>query len=93
MPLSDTAVAQVHKIVEVWVCPAPRCGNYYASSSQADTDLAAEMQQGRVEDRKVPLTGEYKPPKHSRAECPDCRQRGEKVERVKVRTTVLIPQG
>lgn len=80
--------------VSVWVCPTAGCGNYYAASGQVNLDLQQEMQDAVVENRYVPLGqpdgGKRKPPKHSRAQCPDCRARGIEVERVRRTALVLI---
>jgi hypothetical protein len=65
--------------VKLWLCPTRGCGNYYASSSSADRDLGAEkivrssMQHG-VGETPGTVIG-------NRGICPDCKQRGEIVQR------------
>lgn len=67
-------------IVSVWVCPTPGCENYYAASGAVGTDLHRTLTGDRG------MNGEHNPPQrhHTRATCPDCWDRGERVERVPI---------
>lgn len=58
-------------IVDIWECPTPRCGNYYASSAMAGVDLTKKMNMDLKQK-----------PTHSRARCPDCKARGIEVDRI-----------
>jgi hypothetical protein len=65
-------------VIIVYICPTPRCGNYYAAKDfrlDRTPDLDAEQE------RRNPGTGEITST-FTRTECPDCRQRGIRVERV-----------
>lgn len=64
--------------VEVWVCPTPGCGNYFASRAEGDL---------RQSHNREPNHGKATT---SRAECPDCRDRGDRVERVLCGATVTL---
>lgn len=75
-------------LVGFYLCPTPGCGNYYGSSSMVD--LSKEVALGRPEDH-VPANNPGRIARHTRAECPDCRARGQRVERVLVATHVALP--
>jgi hypothetical protein len=64
-------------IIVVYACPTPGCGNYFGSSSSGDMAEVMGQSNGNFEPR--PESSWFK-----RVECPDCRQRGKKVERVRV---------
>jgi hypothetical protein len=90
MTLDSTPTA-VAKHVEVWVCPTVDCGNYFAASGLAGRNLNTEKAQARAEDRydyKLKYGRDFK---HTRANCPDCRQRGLDVERQLVMLMALVP--
>lgn len=66
-------------IVKIWACPTDGCGNYYASSGPVGQSLDQEITGHRG------MNGEDNPERgHSRAQCPDCRDRGLEVERVPI---------
>lgn len=70
-------------IVTVYVCPTPGCENYFASH-KAGKDLHLRLQGDRG------MNGEFNPEHrhHTRASCPDCWDRGERVERVPVAVVI-----
>lgn len=82
----------MRKLVEVWVCPVPQCGNYWASSTNAalSTDLQKEQNHEPLGNRGLwvgaaPVTG-------TRSDCPDCKALGRgTVQRVKCHTFVDVP--
>lgn len=63
--------------VIVYICPTPGCGNYYA---------ARDFRPDRTPDIDVPQIkrGPHNEhlPSFARTECPDCRNRGQRVVRV-----------
>lgn len=69
--------------IQVYVCPTDGCMNYYGTSDMPD--LTEEYTGPKTENRsqvpadqsRVGIAGA----RHSRAECPDCRQRGVYVDR------------
>lgn len=64
--------------IRVYVCPTEGCGSYYGSSGMGELDEKIVGQYGQnFERRPVEMH-------HSRAQCPECRARGNKVERVAV---------
>lgn len=69
--------------IHVYVCPTEGCGNYYGTSSMPDLDK--EYTGPKTEDRhQVPASQSplgIVGVRHTRAECPDCRQRGIRVDR------------
>lgn len=66
-------------IVKIWACPTDGCGNYYASSAVVGQNLDTEMSGG------AGMNGEKYPERaHTRAQCPDCRDRGLEVERIPI---------
>jgi hypothetical protein len=75
--------------VTMWVCPTPNCGNFYGSSH--DADLTAQFTGPKVENRGELEAVTGSPHKHNRAECPDCRQRGIKAQRVPTVVRVTLP--
>lgn len=70
--------------IRVYVCPTPGCGDYFGHTDMPD--LAAATTGPKTEDRhqvsqlesRVNVAGK----RHSRAECPSCRERGVFVERI-----------
>lgn len=70
--------------MRVYVCPSPGCGDYFGHSGIAP-DLSSHPTGPKTEDRhqvtkdasRVGVAGK----RHSRAECPSCRERGIFVER------------
>lgn len=79
--------------IKVYVCPTDGCQNYYGASGMPD--LSEEHTGPKTEDRhQVPLDQSrvgVAGMRHSRAECPDCRQNGVYVDR-ELRTIVLPPR-
>lgn len=72
------------QLITVYVCPRPDCENYFGSSSM--TNLSAEWTGHKG------MNGERWPDKaHTRAECPDCRERGISTERQKVVFRIELP--
>lgn len=66
-------------IVKIWACPTPGCGSYYASSARVGHTLDIDKTGG------AGMNGEKYPEReHSRAQCPNCRDRGLEVERVPI---------
>lgn len=84
------AVATRLKTVELYICPTQGCPNFYGTSTMPD--LAEQFTGPKTEDattlERGPHGSRYK---HNRAECPDCRQRGEPVQRVRIRAQVKVP--
>lgn len=66
----------------IYVCPTG-CGNYYGTSGMPDLSVALtgakteDKANISVEESRVGVQGM----RHTRAECPDCRQQGKFVER------------
>lgn len=85
----DITLEPQHKTVEVWVCPTPGCGDYYGSSTAGD--LTKQHSGPKVEDRAKLKEETGSPWKHNRAECPSCRQRGQKIQRQRVRVKIELP--
>lgn len=65
--------------VSLYICPTKGCGNYYGSSGMPDMEQA--MTGVRTENRHEYERVHGTPWSHNRAECPDCRDRGIKVQR------------
>lgn len=77
-------------VVSLYVCPTPGCGNFYGSKSMPD--LAAAKVEPPVDNKAAWLESHPGDPvKFMRAECPDCRQRGHRVERVLYTQTIVVP--
>ena len=74
-------------IVKVWVCPTEGCGNYFASSTSGE-DLDKQITGHRG------MNGEHNAPDrhHTRATCPDCWDRGNRVERVPISTRLNLSE-
>jgi hypothetical protein len=75
--------------VKVWVCPTDGCGNYYGSSSQAHLDLTNE-----INHESSMLHSKDSSPANprvvgNRGICPDCRSRGQEVQRERVTVDVM----
>lgn len=66
--------------IKVWICPTTGCGNYYGSSND-EVNLHESFTGAKVEDRAEHFRKTGSHWRHNRAECPDCRQRGESVQR------------
>lgn len=77
--------------IQVYVCPTKGCGNYYGTKSIESLDLHNQFTRPRVEDRAAYEQAHGTQYRHTRAECPDCRQRGVKVERALVFIEVNLP--
>lgn len=77
--------------IQVYVCPTPGCGNYYGTKSIEQLNLRDQFTGPRIEDRATHVQSHGTEYRHSRAECPDCRQRGVKVERALVFMEVELP--
>lgn len=79
--------------IQVYVCPTDGCGNYYGTSGMPD--LSKQYTGPKTEDRfQVPLEQSrvgVAGKRHSRAECPDCRQNGIYVDR-ELRMIVIPPR-
>lgn len=69
-------------LVKIFVCPTDGCGNYFASSSQ-ETRMQTVVGQKGVNFEPRPASMH-----HKRQECPDCRSRGKRVERVEMTLNV-----
>jgi hypothetical protein len=78
-----------NKKITVYVCPTPGCPDYFGSSTMGD--LSQEFTGPMVENRAKLTEETGSPYKHSRAECPTCRIKGIKVERVPLTTTLKVP--
>lgn len=76
--------------LHVWVCPTKGCGNFYGSSS--DQPLTEQFTGPKVEDRAELERKTGSPWKHNRAECPDCRAKGMKVQRARVAVQAALPE-
>lgn len=82
---------EVRQIV-VYVCPTPGCPDYFGHT-RVDLDRPASA---RTEDRHA-IREEMGTPedevasRHTRAECPTCRARGRRVERIRVTATAFVP--
>jgi hypothetical protein len=81
--------ATTKKRIQVYICPEPGCGNYYGSASMPD--LSKRFSGPKLEDTHKLAQETGSPVRHSRAACPDCRQRGKAVERVLVSVDVDVP--
>ncbi len=67
--------------VKLWVCPTDGCTNYYGSSSMGDlTEVVAKVDNN--------FTPRPKESHHTRAQCPDCRTNGIRVERELLTITI-----
>lgn len=77
--------------IEVYVCPTPGCGNYYGASGIERLPLGDEFTGPRMEDKAAHEINHGSQFRHSRAACPDCRQRGVAVERALIRMEVRLP--
>jgi hypothetical protein len=70
-------------MVLIYVCPTEGCNNYYGASSMPDLS----------KEKVFPSTangGMHVPARFTRDECPDCRQNGKSVKRL--RKAVIIPE-
>lgn len=71
-------------MLRVYVCPTPGCGDYFGHSG-IPADLARHGTGPKTEDRHIVSAEDSRMGKagirHSRAECPSCRERGIFVER------------
>lgn len=65
--------------VRIYVCPIPGCGNYYGTDNMPD--LHGVFTGPRTEDIAGHAERTGSRYKHTRAECPACRLRGQRVER------------
>lgn len=74
-------------LIKVFVCPTEGCGNYYASSSQVDRMNTVVGQK----DINFAPRSPGDPNIAKRSECPDCRTRGNRVERIAVEVETGIP--
>jgi hypothetical protein len=91
-PFKDAVVsppAYTSKRIEVYVCPTPDCPDFYGAAGQ--NDLHERFTGPKAEDRAALRESTGSSNRHSRAQCPTCRQRGIQVERVLVGATVLVP--
>lgn len=84
-------VSKTNKTILIWVCPKSDCTNYYGASSDEAQNLGEQFTGPGVEDTKDFKTKSGSPYRHSRAECPDCRAHGEKIERMPIQITVSVP--
>ena len=84
----EEQTAPLHLKVAVYVCPTPGCGNYYGASTMGD--LGKQFTGPKVEDRAGLARATGSEMRHTRAECPDCRQRGLAVERKLVERTIQV---
>jgi hypothetical protein len=66
-------------IIELYVCPTSGCGSYYGTDGMPDLTVKNQHTHG-INFEVIPQDQW-----HSRAECPSCRARGERVERQLVR--------
>lgn len=78
-----------NKRIEMYVCPAPECTNYFGHTGMPD--LSTEFTGPMVENKGKLEQETGSPHKHNRAECPDCRQRGLAVQRTRIVTIVPVP--
>lgn len=74
------------KTIEVYVCPTEGCGDYYGTAGMPD--LHTRFTGPKSEDQPVLEITSGSPYRHTRAECPSCRARGRRVERVRMRVAV-----
>lgn len=87
----DIVTETTNKYVEVYICPTPGCTSYTAvplggpKLEDQWTGPKTENQQSLQKATGSPFT-------HNRAECPDCRQRGVKVQRIRLKTVVPVPK-
>lgn len=88
-PTPDTQPKETRKVVRVYVCPTPGCGNYYGSSGMPD--LSQEFSGPKVEDKAAYERSHGSQYRCSRAECPDCRLKGNPVQRVPLDVAVMVP--
>jgi hypothetical protein len=79
-------------IAQLWICPTDDCANYYGASGQEGLDLTTQMTGVKTEDRPQFASVHGTPWRHSRAQCPDCRARGLKVDRVLVSVRIGKPR-
>jgi len=77
--------------VELYCCPTPGCANFYGAPNLPD--LTERLTGVSVDDAAEYIRAHGTRWKHSRAQCPDCRQRFPPiyVERVRITTTVTVP--
>ncbi len=82
-------MAYTTKEVELYICPTPGCGSYYGGNNMPD--LSKSFTGPRVEDRAKLREETGSGWRHTRSSCPECRIRGESVERVRMRVEVGVP--
>lgn len=67
------------------VCPTPGCGSYFGSSGMGDMSEVVAQKGANFEPRDSSRW-------HTRASCPNCRQRGLSVQRMLISVSVEIPE-
>lgn len=79
-----------NKTLEFFVCPTPGCDDYFGHNGMKD--LGAIFTGPKIEDRPELQRTTGSTMRHSRAECPSCRERDHiQVERVRMSWVVQVP--
>jgi hypothetical protein len=79
----------IAKVVSLYVCPSPECGNYYGASSMGDLS-AAENRRSSLQNLAEEDPSNWGAVKSHRDECPDCRARDVTTHRELVAVTVPV---
>lgn len=74
------------KSMIIYVCPTPGCDNFFgAPDFRPDRQDLSQPQEARSQ------TDGHRYQTHARSECPDCRLKGKKVDRVPYIVTAVLP--
>lgn len=89
VPPEEIQVQKTRKVIELYVCPTQGCTS--ATVTKPGEKLEEEWTGVKSENRQAKAVSSGSEWSHNRAECPDCRQRGNPVQRVRVAVPVDVP--
>lgn len=89
-PPEEIEVQKTNKSVTLYVCPTPNCPSVTALTDPSEK-LEEKWTGPKVEDKHALEKATGSRYRHNMAECPLCRVKGTKVQRVRITTVLEVP--